>query len=694
MNTGNQSFPNLSDIVLKQLPVSIFWKDKNGVYIGCNEHMAYLAGLESAEQVIGKTDYDMPWKNEADSLRAIDQEVIATGKSVTLEEVGRLANGELTTFLTTKDLLVDDDKNIIGIYGVSVDITERKKLEQELQQAREDAERAVKEKARLLVVANKKTDDALANLQSIVSSMPGNVYWKDLNGVYRGCNDVIVKMSGLKSREEFIGKTDFDFAELLGWSPEVAETFHKIDQEVISTGKSVLNIEEPPFQTADGELIYQLDNKSPLLDADRNIAGVIGIGIDITERKLLEMKLEKALKAAEASDHAKSEFIQNMSHDVKTPLAGITSMADRIGRQLEEPEDLEDNYENVQMIKNSVRELIEFFMNCLEMVRIETGEVALSNENFNPQTIMDQLVEIFTPSMKQKGLGFNVTYDHNIPEMVYASAPGFYRIILNLLGNAIKFTEEGSIGVDILLQKTRDEDSGKDKEELCLKIRDTGMGIPQEKIATIFDRFTRLTPSYEGKFEGHGIGLYIVHKFVTLMGGKIDVSSELGKGSCFTITFPFLPAKAFLKPRAVKPKFTKLAPLGDASSEGEETGPRILLVEDNRMAQKGVESILTHLGYKLDIVDTGKKALDIFELDKYVLIITDIGLDDMSGTTVAAHIRTVEKGRKNRVPIVALTAHNVEKVQAACTAAGINGVLEKPLTEEVAREVLDCFVQK
>ncbi len=307
---------------------------------------------------------------------------------------------------------------------------------------------------------------------------------------------------------------------------------------------------------------------------------------------------------------------------------------------------------------------------------------------------MNQLVEMFTPSMKQKGLGFYSTYDPNIPEMVYASGPGFYRIILNLLGNAIKFTEEGSISMDILLQKNREEDTGKEKDELCLKVRDTGMGIPQEKIATIFDRFTRLTPSYEGKFEGHGIGLYIVHKFVTLMGGKIEVSSELGKGSCFTITFPFLPAKAFLKPRAVKPKFTKLAPLGDASSEGEETGPRILLVEDNRMAQKGVESILTHLGYTLDIVDTGKKALDIFELDKYVLIITDIGLDDMSGTTVAAHIRTAEKGRKNPVPIVALTAHNVEKVQAECAAVGINGVLEKPLTEEAAQEVLDCFVQK
>ncbi len=437
----------------------------------------------------------------------------------------------------------------------------------------------------------------------------------------------------------------------------------------------------------DGEIRWIEDESFAIFDDVGQHLGFAGTAIDITEKKKKEIELSEAKEVAEASDRAKSEFIQNMSHDVKTPLAGITSMADRIGRQLEEPEDLEDNYENVQMIKNSVRELIEFFMNCLEMVRIETGEVALANENFNPQKIMNQLVEILTPSMKQKGLGFNVTYDHNIPEMVYASGPGFYRILLNLLGNAIKFTEEGTIAVDILLQKNPESD----KDDLCLKIRDTGMGIPQEKIATIFERFTRLTPSYEGKFEGHGIGLYIVHKFVTLMGGKIDVSSELGKGSCFTITFPFLPAKAFLKPRAVTPKFTKLAPLGDASSEGEETGPRILLVEDNRMAQKGVESILTHLGYKLDIVDTGKKALDIFELDKYVLIITDIGLDDMSGTTVAAHIRTVEKGRKNPVPIVALTAHNLKKIEAACQAAGINGVLEKPLTEELAKEVLDLF---
>ncbi len=520
------------------------------------------------------------------------------------------------------------------------------------------------------------------------------MYWKDTNGGYRGGNDELARLAGFKSRKEIRGKTDIDFSKAFHWDKEMLAGVIAVDQKVMQTGVARLNHEEEPFIDVNGNLIYQLTNKVPLPNPAKKVTGVVGISINISELKKMQKDLRLALEAAEASDRAKTDFIQNMSHDVKTPLAGIISMAHRIGTQLEEPDALEDNYENVQMIKDSGRQLIEFFMNCLEMGRIETEGVALSNENFNPQTITDQLVEMLTPSMKQKGLGFYSTYDPAIPEMVYASAPGFYRIILNLLGNAIKFTEEGSISMDILLRKTRDEDTGKDKEELCLKIRDTGMGIPQEKIATIFDRFTRLTPSYEGKFEGHGIGLYIVHKFVTLMGGKIDVDSEVGKGSCFTITFPFLPAKAFLKPRAVKPKFTKLAPLGGAASEEEKIGPRILLVEDNRMAQKGVESILTHLGYTVDIVDTGKKGIEIFELDKYVLIVLDIGLKDMSGTTVAAHIRTAEKGRKNPVPIVALTAHNVEKVQAACQAVGINGVLEKPLTEEVAQEVLDCFLKQ
>ncbi len=663
--------------LLLSLPISAYWKDMGNIYQGGNQKMLEMVNFDNLDELVGRTDYELPWCSKAQELESFTRSIIET-RTENSFELEFLHNGLLICYLVTERPLCTPEDEVVGVVGTLINISDRKRLELALDTAKSDA----LEKFRLTNVY----------LENILTNLPDPIYWLDKNSVTLGANDAEAQLYGLKTGKEMIGKSIFDFAKILGWDDEVTNRLRQNDLEVMQSGIPMV-VEETGI--LNNEIRIFLSHKAPLYDENKEkIIGIIGNATDITERKAMEKELKEALEAAEASDRAKTDFIQNMSHDVKTPLAGIISMAHRIGTQLEEPDALEDNYENVQMIKNSGKQLIEFFMNCLEMGRIETEGVALSNENFNPQTITDQLVEMLTPSMKQKGLGFYSTYDPAIPEMVYASAPGFYRIILNLLGNAIKFTEEGSISMDILLQKTRDEDTGKEKEELCLKVRDTGMGIPQEKIASIFERFTRLTPSYEGKFEGHGIGLYIVHKFVTLMGGKIDVDSEVGKGSCFTITFPFLPAKAFLKPRAVKPKFTKLAPLGDAASEEEKIGPRILLVEDNRMAQKGVESILTHLGYTVDIVDTGEKALEIFELDKYVLIITDIGLTDMSGLAVAKHIRTLEKGRKNPVPIVALTAHNVEKVQAECAAAGINGVLEKPLTEEVAREVLDCFLKK
>ncbi len=209
-------------------------------------------------------------------------------------------------------------------------------------------------------------------LEDIIACMPGSVYWKDTNGVYRGGNDELARLAGFKSRKEIRGKTDIDFAKAFHWDKEMLAGVIAVDQKVMQTGVARLNHGEEPFIDVNGNLIYQLTNKVPLPNPAKKVTGVVGISINISELKKMQKDLRLALEAAEASDRAKTDFIQNMSHDVKTPLAGIISMADRIGRQLEEPEALEDNYENVQMIKNSVKELIEFFMNCLEMGRIET----------------------------------------------------------------------------------------------------------------------------------------------------------------------------------------------------------------------------------------------------------------------------------------------------------------------------------
>jgi two-component system, OmpR family, aerobic respiration control sensor histidine kinase ArcB len=679
---------DLSNIVLKHIPVSVYWKDKDGVYLGCNEYMAHLAGVESSAQIIGKTDYDMPWHKEADALRDADKKVMASGQSITLEELGRLANGEIAIFLTTKKLLRDTDNNVVGIYGVSVDITDRKKLEKELEQAKEEAENAANEKSRLLTIANKKTEDAFANLQSIVSCMPGNVYWKDANGVYRGCNDAIIKMAGLKSREEFIGKTDFDFAKIMGWDTEVAKSFYDMDQEIIATGKSLLNHEEPPFQTADGNIIYQLNNKVPLFDADGNIVGVVGIGIDITERKAMEEKLRVAMHAAEASDRAKSEFIANMSHDVKTPLSNLISITGTLSKELEEPEVID----RLKMVNSAGNQLMMFFDNCLEMVRMEVGEVALHAENFNIKKLIDAITEFYEPSFYNKKLKFYVHYDRNLPDEIYASHAGLYRVVANLLSNAIKFTKEGTVKLSASLWKNPSDQ----KDHIKIEISDTGIGIAHDKLPTIFDRFSRGTPSYEGKFEGHGLGLHIVQKFIRLMGGDVKVETELRKGTRFIVTFPFQEPQEG-KTKAPKGR-VRANPDGKVvmKQKGEfPTEPTILVIEDNHETQIEIKSILNKLGYAVQIADSAAEVFEEFEVGKYILIVMDIGMPDMSGDVITKCIRRVEKvSGQQRVPIIGLTAHADDATKQACLDFGMNEILLKPLTEEDALMIVEDYIKK
>jgi two-component system aerobic respiration control sensor histidine kinase ArcB len=305
----------------------------------------------------------------------------------------------------------------------------------------------------------------------------------------------------------------------------------------------------------------------------------------------------------------------------------------------------------------------------------------LITETFSLSTLLHDIVDLFQPSIKAKELDFEIRINPDAPDHLKGCRAGFYRIMLNLIGNAIKFTHAGKIFVNVNFDIINLRHIN-----LYISIEDTGIGIANDKFDIIFDRFTRLIPSYKGTYEGSGIGLYIVKRYTTAMNGSIQVASQENKGSRFDITLPFT-----IDQQPIKPIPDKCVSHALPMKKLTET-IRVLLVEDNFAAQMMQKTLLTSMQCRVDLVDNGEKALELFEPGKFDLIFLDIGLPGIQGDTVARLIRKLEQHSEHRSPIIALTAHTTSDVVHQYLTNGIDAVYSKPLTKENAEEILALHI--
>lgn len=539
--------------------------------------------------------------------------------------------------------------------------------------------------------------------ENLIAHMPGNVYWLDRNCVTLGCNDNVVKLVGLQSRQEFIGITYEKMGELAGWTEGQAQSFKKDDMEVMTSGAAKFSVEEPPLYDQQGNPVYYLSNRVPLRDSNNNIIGVVGISIDITKEKQIRQQLEKAKEEAEAANQIKSEFIANMSHDLRTPLTGILGMAEIIEEQT-----------NDDAIKESARQLMQashvllnLLNDIIEITKASSNEIPTLSKKFSLNIIVDNIYDLSLPSAKHKGLTIKLNYDRNIPEYLIGDPTKINRIILNIVGNAIKFTQQGDIKIRVKLLK-------QDEHQATVKIivEDTGIGIPKDKQEIIFSRFTRLQPSYKGVYKGSGLGLTIAKQFMEEIGGKIYVRSELGKGSRFSCVIPL--SLVHLKDTKKQLTTLKKESLGSISPSANIQSPtiessqkssvqdspdktsnsyQVLLVEDDNLAQTVAKQKLSAQGCNIEVASTGNEALKLAKNKRYDLIFMDIGLPDISGIEVTRKIRGKKEHINYHTPIIALTAHLDEKDVALHNEAGINSVLVKPLMKETAKQIIDSLAQ-
>lgn len=367
---------------------------------------------------------------------------------------------------------------------------------------------------------------------NLIAHMPGNVYWWNRDNVCLGVNDNVAKLLGLRSRSDAVGKTYEDFAKIGEWQEEQADIFKQEDNIVMNSGIPRLNIDENiPLHMPDGREVYYLTSRVPIFSDSGEVTGIIGISVDVTERKKVEQQLRKAKGTAEQANQLKMDFIRNMEHDIRTPFTGIWG----ITCMLADEEPPGEKKTVLQEVSESAKVLLDYCNNILEFSRIESKSIPIIQKPFHLDVLLENIMKTERVPARLKKLDLLTSYDPNIPNALIGDSYRLNSVIINLLSNAIKFTDTGHVKLSTKL--VRPENSHR-QVVVQFIIEDTGIGIPEDKKVIIYDKFTRLHPSNQEHYKGQGLGLRVVKCFVDDLEGDIDLESISGTGSIFTITVP------------------------------------------------------------------------------------------------------------------------------------------------------------
>ena len=529
--------------------------------------------------------------------------------------------------------------------------------------------------------------------QKIIRCMPNNVYWLDRNCITQGCNTNVLKFVGLEKPEDFIGITYEQMGKIAGWAQGHAQFYEHDDQQVMASRKPKLNSEDPPILNPDGTLTYYSSSRVPLFDdEEKEVIGVVGISVDITEQKQLLLDLKQAKERAELANQAKTEFLANMRHDIRTPLSGIVGFSEILKSEATDVR-MKEYAENLIASSHALLDLMD---EVLDAIKVSSGEIPILKKKFNLAKTIEHVTQLYSAKAAEKKLSLSFNCDPELPRFVIGDRVRIHRIVLELVGNALNFTDSGHVTIHVKQAK-------REHQSLILEltVTDTGIGIPKEKQQDIYVQFKRLTPSYQGIYKGTGLGLYVIKQFIEELGGEIYVDSEPHQGTVFTCLIPLqiplldndLGVDSFdelKKPTALSIPLTNQ--IHNISPANNIRLNPILVVEDNFIAQTVAKNILTPMNCQVDLASSGEEALRLCELHHYDLIFMDIGLGEgIDGYEVTQHIRSKHKNTPH-IPIIALTAHGADESKQRCIEAGMDAVLTKPLTQAYATDILNSFI--
>jgi PAS domain S-box-containing protein len=630
----------LNKALLDTVHAVVLIMDKSGGILYFNRFGQELSGYASYE-VLGKTVWDclLP-DEEKEPVRLAWDTLVADGRLEYFENNWRTKDGQLRRLAWTSTVLLDEEGEPEYVIGVSFDVTERTLAEAE----REQYYKFFKVSSDLMCMA-------------------------DPNGCFKKVNPACIQILGY-SEEELLAHPFIEF-------------IHPDDRQA--------TIDEMARQLTCG---YSFNFENRYLCKDGSVRwlswraaykaeeGVTyATARDITERKQIVAELAAAKEAADAANRAKSQFLSNMSHEIRTPMNGILGMA----TLLEYTNLSEEQRGFLDAIRSSGESLLGLINELLDLSKVESGKMELEEAKFSLRGAIASVLKSQLPSVSAKGLAVRTEVAGEIPDHLVGDQLRFKQILLNLISNAVKFTERGSITISGTLVERQGE-----RALIRMSVADTGIGINSDALARLFDPFSQADASISRKFGGTGLGLSICNRLAGLMGGRIWTESVLGEGSTFHFELPFQ-----VDPAPVERREERKAP---AATEWSGPPVRVLLVEDQEINRRYAMEILRRRGYLMEAAQDGDEAIRCWEQGGVDLILMDVQMPVLDGIETTAIIRRRELETGNRVPIVALTAHALRHDRENLLSLGFDGYVAKPinidlLTAEIKQCLPDRFLQ-
>ncbi|RSZ56853.1 response regulator [Massilia atriviolacea] len=517
--------------------------------------------------------------------------------------------------------------------------------------------------------------------EQILDQLPIPVFLKDREGRFVRCNRQFEQFAQ-RPREQIEGRTIADFGSR-AWTGLV----HEEDERAWRSGRMITSERrlahlDPPVDVVVNRVVIRSGGEPYLL----------GFLIDVSEQRAARNAMQRAVESAQAASRAKSEFLANMSHEIRTPMNGILGMTELV---LESPLDPQQR-DDLALVKGSADALLTIIDDILDFSKIEAGKLDIEDVPFDLGELVRETVRSLALPARRKGLALACELPPHLPCAMKGDPGRLRQVLINLLGNAIKFTSEGGVTLSVTMRRALEE-----RCEVEFAVRDTGIGIAPDKQKLIFDAFSQVDGSTTRQYGGTGLGLTICRRLVILMQGDIAVSSEPGRGSVFRFTVPLgqmasavadasgAPAMAAPAP----PALPAPAPAPDPVPAARSGRLHILLAEDNPVNQRLALRLLEKMGHRVTLADNGIDALELALHGGVDLVLMDVQMPGLDGMAATRSLRQREAAAAagGHLPVVAMTARAMQGDRERCLEAGMDDYLSKPVDSARLREVLARF---
>ncbi len=510
-------------------------------------------------------------------------------------------------------------------------------------------------------------------LRTLLDSISSPIFYKNMDGIYLGCNRAFLDFAGLANESEVVGRK----ANTL-FSDAMAKRVETADAEVFLNHRS--KAYETTWTYADGSIHDVMVNKTLFRDAKGEVVGLVGIAIDISDRKHAETLLLQAKEAAEEANRAKSAFLANMSHELRTPLNAIIGYSELL------IEDMPDAgagefVDDVKKVYSAGKHLLGLINDVLDLSKIEAGKMTIYNETFETSMILDEVVATIAPLINSKKNTLKTEFNGDLGKM-YADLTKVRQVLFNLLSNAAKFTENGTV---TLRAERYSEDN---LDWLRFEIIDQGIGMTPGQMEKLFQPFTQADVSTTRKYGGTGLGLTITRRFIEMMGGHISVASEYGQGSTFTVYMPSCPSEEAERLLADKNKANQNeANSAESTQPAKEEKPRVLVIDDEPVVRELLKSYISKQGYDVVLANGGDEGLRLAKECNPDVITLDVMMPGMDGWMVLSALKNNPELAK--IPVVMLSLVDDKSIGYSLGAAEY---LTKPINRNQLGDVLKKYL--